>query len=970
MKSYPLFCQLSELHTNRENELVWKESARWIKFVEVVEDSGRWSKPHVATISILSIIDLKNILSNGLVYLNLKSKPFKYFVDELVENMVKENMLNDDNVMEMKKILFLPHYQQYQKDFDDQLIVGETLKISKKKNKSEEILEKNDLINNGDENKFVFEDEFESTVEADDDEAYSIDFRSVDNFPIFDFKNKHFFKKIPDGSKTANILIGQVDFLKHEIGVFVKFSEPSSFYNITEVPVSTKYFFLLLGPKGSMYKYHRAGFSLATMLSDELFQNDLHEAQDRKDVITAVDDFLEQSTVIPPGQWDTSIRLEPPDRTPSKEERLILRMIKVKKDKPHFGGHEDDPCLKRTGRFCGGLIDDIKRKKRWYLSDFKDAFSFQCFPAIAFLYFACLAPIITFGGLLGFATDNYMGTIESLLSGLICGVLFSLFAGQPMTILGSTGPVLIFETILNTFSKSYGIDYIGFRCWIGLWISLFLILISITDLSFLVKYITRFTEELFAMLIAFIFVIESVDKLLKIRKSHRFTSNPYLYANEFNENSTSCFRCLHVNSTFDPNIFILNESVYTEKQCEHFGKGYIFQRECQHIPDVFFFSVILYLLTFLMVISFRYLKFSSFFSSTFRTILSNFSVVITILIMVFFDNIIGLDTPKLHVPSEFHPTIPDRGWFINPLERNEGKYWLVFAALPPAFLATILIFMDQHITAVIVNRKENKLKKSGGYHLDLFICAICIGINSVFGLPWFVAATVLSMNHVIALRKTSESTVPGEAPKLIGVMEQRVTGTVVFLLIGCSIFITEILSYIPMAVLYAIFMYMGVTPMGELEFFQRIQLLLMPKKHQPDLVYLRHVRLSRVHLFTIIQLICLVILFILKMNKKVSITFPLMVLALVFIRYALSYFFTEKELSYLDDILPGTGKKKKVLNVGEVNIDILEQARKGSIWRKGPNRADLTVRRNSVNMNQIVELIESKKASLLKSETN
>lgn len=140
----------------------------------------------------------------------------------------------------------------------------------------------------------------------------------MDNFPIFDFKNKHFFKKIPDGSKTANILIGQVDFLKHEIGVFVKFSEPSSFYNITEVPVSTKYFFLLLGPKGSMYKYHRAGFSLATMLSDELFQNDLHEAQDRKDVITAVDDFLEQSTVIPPGQWDTSIRLEPPDRTPSK----------------------------------------------------------------------------------------------------------------------------------------------------------------------------------------------------------------------------------------------------------------------------------------------------------------------------------------------------------------------------------------------------------------------------------------------------------------------------------------------------------------------------------------------------------------------------------------------------------------------------------------------------------------------------
>ena len=81
-----------------------------------------------------------------------------------------------------------------------------------------------------------------------------------------------------------------------------------------------------------------------------------------------------------------------------KQERLLLRKIKVKKDKPHIGGHEDDPCLKFTGRFCGGLIDDIKRKAPWYLSDFKDALNFQVVPAIAFLYFACLSPIITFGG--------------------------------------------------------------------------------------------------------------------------------------------------------------------------------------------------------------------------------------------------------------------------------------------------------------------------------------------------------------------------------------------------------------------------------------------------------------------------------------------------------------------------------------------------------------------------------------------
>ena len=80
-----------------------------------------------------------------------------------------------------------------------------------------------------------------------------------------------------------------------------------------------------------------------------------------------------------------------------------------------------------------------------------------------------------------------------------------------------------------------------------------------------------------------------------------------------------------------------------------------------------------------------------------------------------------------------------------------------------------------------------------------------------------------------------------------------------------------------MPVLYAIFMYMGVTPMGELEFFQRILLFLMPKKYQPDLVFLRHVRLGRVHLFTLIQIICLILLFVLKLFKAISIVFPMMV---------------------------------------------------------------------------------------------
>lgn len=87
------------------------------------------------------------------------------------------------------------------------------------------------------------------------------------------------------------------------------------------------------------------------------------------------------------------------------------------------------------------------------MSDFKDALSVQCVASWIFLYFACLTPIITFGGLLGKATHQYMAAIESLVSGFVCGIGYGIFSGQPLTILGSTGPVLVFEKILVQFCE-------------------------------------------------------------------------------------------------------------------------------------------------------------------------------------------------------------------------------------------------------------------------------------------------------------------------------------------------------------------------------------------------------------------------------------------------------------------------------------------------------------------------------------
>ncbi|VDQ03091.1 unnamed protein product [Trichobilharzia regenti] len=163
-----------------------------------------------------------------------------------------------------------------------------------------------------------------------------------------------------------------------------------------------------------------------------------------------------------------------------------------------------------------------------------------------------------------------------------------------------------------------------------------------------------------------------------------------------------------------------------------------------------------------------------------------------------------------------------RGWIVPPFDNN--PWWTSIVALGPSLLAVILIFMDQQITAVIVNRREHKLKKGAGYHLDLLVVSVTILSNSILGIPWFVAATVLSINHVLSLKKESETNAPGERPR-------KITNLINL----CFSF----LKRIPMPVLYGIFLFMGISSMYGIQMFQRISLLFMPVKYQPDYPYLR-----------------------------------------------------------------------------------------------------------------------------------
>ena len=176
--------------------------------------------------------------------------------------------------------------------------------------------------------------------------------------------------------------------------------------------------------------------------------------------------------------------------------------------------HHIPPELEPTGKFAGGLIADIKRTSETYFQDFKDGMNSKSLASIFFLFFACLAPAIAFGGLLEVQTDGAVGVTEMIVATAICGVSYALFSGQPLTILGSTGPVIVFMGLLYPLCIQYNIPYLPTLACVGLWTMLFLIILAVIDACSWIRFFTRFTDDTFAALISLIFIYEAVKKLL------------------------------------------------------------------------------------------------------------------------------------------------------------------------------------------------------------------------------------------------------------------------------------------------------------------------------------------------------------------------------------------------------------------------------------------------------------------------
>lgn len=490
--------------------------------------------------------------------------------------------------------------------------------------------------------------------------------------------------------------------------------------------------------------------------------------------------------------------------------------------------------------FGKGLKNDIKTKMPYLKSDFTDGINLKILSSSFFLFFACLAPAVAFGGLLATATGGAMGTVETVGATALGGILYSLFSGQPITIIGTTGPLLAFIKVTYEACKYLQLPFLPTYAWIGLWSSLMLYIASFFSLSNVVEYFTRFTDDIFSSLISVIFIYEAFSELIK--------------------------------GFMNPAVSGLQASL----------------------------SLIIAVITYFTANTLVTLRKTPFFPRKIREKISDFGPTLGVLTGTITAhaamNRYKIALPMLNVPQVFSTT-SGRPWLVDIFSLS-NKYKLL--CILPALMYTILLFMDQNITVRLIMAKQNKLKKGNGIHLDMFVVSTAAAICSVLGFPQMVAATVRSLAHLRSLREY-EGEAPNLV--VTGVKEQRVSGLLIHSMIAFMIVCQRnILRLIPQSVLTGLFLYLGLSSISTTDLYDRSLLFFTDDKDLPKgKDWISNVKLAQTKLFTSIQLLLLGGMWWIK-GTKLGVFFPVLIGLLAPIRIALEKFniFSKNELEQLD----------------------------------------------------------------------
>uniref|UniRef100_A0A6I8MZT4 Bicarbonate transporter-like transmembrane domain-containing protein n=1 Tax=Ornithorhynchus anatinus TaxID=9258 RepID=A0A6I8MZT4_ORNAN len=348
-----------------------------------------------------------------------------------------------------------------------------------------------------------------------------------------------------------------------------------------------------------------------------------------------------------------------------------------------------------------------------------------------FLYFDCLLPTIAFGSLNDENTHGSIDVQKTIVGQCISGLLYALFTGQPLVVLLTTTPLVLYINVIQGICDDYSLDF-HIYAWTGLWNSFFLILYAVFNFSLLMKLFKRWIIALF---ISITFVLDPIKGIITSESrppSHlQCLHSPGLSSRRLP--SLSLNTTLVVNLSFGGSLCPQNQTGGHE--LAHYRQE----------------TAVLSLMNMLGTLwlghtLYQFKKTPTCMHAHIREILSDCAVLISVLTF----SLVG---------SYFFQEIEISKFSYNPSENllelapvHLLSSGVALRAMGLGFLMSMFFFIEQNIVA----SPNHRLVKGTAYHWDLLLVALINTGLFLFGLPWIHAAYPHSPMHVRALAFVKE----------------------------------------------------------------------------------------------------------------------------------------------------------------------------------------------------------------------
>ncbi|XP_047057590.1 boron transporter 4-like [Lolium rigidum] len=588
-----------------------------------------------------------------------------------------------------------------------------------------------------------------------------------------------------------------------------------------------------------------------------------------------------------------------------------------------------------------GVVADVKGRASWYKDDWVAGFrtGFRILAPTMYMFFASALPVIAFGEQLSNETNGILSTVETLASTAICGVIHSFLGGQPLLIVGVAEPTIIMYTYLYNYAKKQpGLGerlYLAWAGWVCIWTAIMLFLLAMINASNVISRFTRVAGELFGMLITVLFLQQAIKGIVS-----EF-SKPLEFEIADRTSPIYQFQWVYVNGLLGVifSIGLLYTALKTRRARSWlYGIGWL----RGFIAD--------YGVPLMVVVwtAFSYALPSHVPSGVPRRLYSPlpwesislghwtvakdlfsvppayiFAAIVPALMVAglyFFDHSVASQLAQqkefnLKKPSAYHYDILVLGFMVLlcgllGIPPSNG-------VLPqsPMHTRSLAVLRGQFLRKkMLQTAKEGMVKSASSLEIYGKMQEVFIQMDSIQNAD-FVDKDLKSLKDAVLREGDEEGKLAGEfdprkhieAHLPVRVNEQRLSNLLQSLLVGCCVGAMPVIKMIPTSVLWGYFAYMAIDSLPGNQFWERIRLLFVGASRRykifegPHASFVESVPSRTISVFTIFQIVYLLICFGTTWIPIAGILFPLPFFLMILIRqHVLPKFFEPNDLRELD----------------------------------------------------------------------